>query len=145
VQKVLSDLAHDPGSGKFKDVSQQRDDQQRQGESFGVDVGRANIGVNGWRLGADAIKGAGAMLGKTRLDHSFGLAPAIPSVARSYQALTFYPALTIGSMVIDSTGPILGLSASAIAAFLASSTVSKSPVYVASKAGGIPGARGLAK
>jgi hypothetical protein len=51
----------------------------------------------------------------------------------------------MGSMVIESTGPILGLSASAIAAFLASSTVSKSPVYVASKAGIMPGARGLAK
>jgi hypothetical protein len=47
----------------------------------------------------------------------------------------------MGSMVIESTGPILGLSASAIAAFLASSTVLKSPVYVASKAGGMPGAR----
>jgi hypothetical protein len=33
-------------------------------------------------------------------------------------------------MVIESTAPILGLSASAIAAFLASSTVLKSPVYV---------------
>jgi hypothetical protein len=34
VQKLLSDLARDPGSGKFKDLQQQRDDQQRQGESF---------------------------------------------------------------------------------------------------------------
>jgi hypothetical protein len=51
----------------------------------------------------------------------------------------------MGSMVIESTGPILGLSASAIAAFLASSTVSKSPVYAASKAGIMPGADGLAK
>jgi hypothetical protein len=34
VQKVLSELARDPESGKFKDVHQQRDDQQRQGESF---------------------------------------------------------------------------------------------------------------
>ena len=51
----------------------------------------------------------------------------------------------MGSMVIESTAPTLGLSASAIAAFLASSTVLKSPAYVASKAGGMPGARGLAK
>ncbi len=34
VQKLLSELARDPGSGKFKDLQQQRDDQQRQGESF---------------------------------------------------------------------------------------------------------------
>jgi hypothetical protein len=33
VKKVLSELARDPGSGKFKDLQQQRDDQQRQGES----------------------------------------------------------------------------------------------------------------
>lgn len=51
----------------------------------------------------------------------------------------------MGSIVIESTGPISGLSASAIAALLASSTVPKSPVYVASKAGIMPGARGLAK
>src|SRR5579871_815945 len=51
----------------------------------------------------------------------------------------------MGSMVIESAAAICGLSAPAIAAFLASSTVSKSPVYVASKAGGMPGARGLAK
>jgi hypothetical protein len=28
VQKLLSELARDPGSGKFKDLQQQRDDQQ---------------------------------------------------------------------------------------------------------------------
>jgi len=28
VQKLLSELARDPGSGKFKDLHQQRDDQQ---------------------------------------------------------------------------------------------------------------------
>jgi len=36
--------------------------------------------------------------------------------------------------MMESTGPILGLAASAIAAFLASSTVLKSPVGAASKA-----------
>ena len=30
VQKLLSELARDPGSGKFKDLHQQKDDQQRQ-------------------------------------------------------------------------------------------------------------------
>ena len=34
VQKVLSELARDPGSGKFKDLQQQKDDQQLQMESF---------------------------------------------------------------------------------------------------------------
>jgi hypothetical protein len=35
VQKALSELARDPGSGKFKDLQQQRGgDQQRQSESF---------------------------------------------------------------------------------------------------------------
>src|SRR5437588_1008362 len=33
---------------------------------------------------------------ETRRGRSFGLAPAFPSAARSYQALTFYPALTYG-------------------------------------------------
>ena len=33
-------------------------------------------------------------LKESRRGHSFGLAPAFPSGARSYQALTFYPALT---------------------------------------------------
>src|SRR6516165_9733151 len=33
---------------------------------------------------------------ETRRGRSFGLAPAFPSSARSYQALTFYPALTYG-------------------------------------------------
>jgi hypothetical protein len=28
VQKLLSELARDPGSGKFKDLHQQKDDQQ---------------------------------------------------------------------------------------------------------------------
>ena len=82
---------------------------------------------------------------ETRRGRSFGFAPAFPSAARSYQALTFYPALTYGVDGDQSTGPILGFSASAIAAFLASSTVLKSPVYVASKAGIMPGPRGLAK
>ena len=30
VQKLLSELARDPGSGKFKDLQQQKDDQQLQ-------------------------------------------------------------------------------------------------------------------
>jgi len=35
VQKVLSELARDPGNGKFKDLQQQKDDQQLQPmESF---------------------------------------------------------------------------------------------------------------
>ena len=35
VQKLLSELARDPGSGKFKDLQQQKDEQQRQPmESF---------------------------------------------------------------------------------------------------------------
>ena len=35
VQKLLSELARDPGSGKFKDLQQQKDDQQlRPMESF---------------------------------------------------------------------------------------------------------------
>jgi hypothetical protein len=44
-QKLLSELARDPGSGKFKDLSQQRDDQQLQpmlggsGGSWGCGVG----------------------------------------------------------------------------------------------------------
>jgi len=33
---------------------------------------------------------------ETRRGRSFGFAPAFPSAARSYQALTFYPALTYG-------------------------------------------------
>ena len=38
VRKLLAELARDPGSGNFKDLSQQRDDQQlppmQRGESF---------------------------------------------------------------------------------------------------------------
>jgi len=34
VQKVLSELARDPGNGKFKDLQQQKDDQQVPMESF---------------------------------------------------------------------------------------------------------------
>ena len=45
MRKLLGELARDPGSGKFKDVSQQRDDQQRQGESFSV-WGQAAVGTN---------------------------------------------------------------------------------------------------
>ena len=45
VQKVLSELACDPGSGKFKDLQQQKDDQQRQGESFSA-WGQGAVGTN---------------------------------------------------------------------------------------------------
>jgi hypothetical protein len=45
VQKVLSELARDPGSGKFKDLQQQKDDQQPQGESFSV-WGQGAVGTN---------------------------------------------------------------------------------------------------
>jgi hypothetical protein len=41
VQKLLSELARDPGSGKFKDLQQQKDDQQPMQKSF---VG----GQGGW-------------------------------------------------------------------------------------------------
>ena len=44
VQKVLSELARDPDSGKFKDLSQQRDE-QRQIESFSV-WGQGAVGTN---------------------------------------------------------------------------------------------------
>jgi hypothetical protein len=45
VQKLLSELARDPGSGKFKNLQQQRDDQQRQGESFSA-WGVGAVGTN---------------------------------------------------------------------------------------------------
>lgn len=45
VQKLLSELARDPGSGKFKDLQQQKDDQQPQGESFSV-WGQGAVGTN---------------------------------------------------------------------------------------------------
>jgi hypothetical protein len=45
VQKVLSELARDPSSGKFKDLHQQRDDQQHQGESFSA-WGQGAVGTN---------------------------------------------------------------------------------------------------
>jgi hypothetical protein len=35
VQKLLSELARDPGSGKFKDLQQQKDDQQQRPELGG--------------------------------------------------------------------------------------------------------------
>jgi hypothetical protein len=43
-----------------------------------------------------AANSALALAGATVAARSFGLAPAFPSGARSYQALTFYPALTYG-------------------------------------------------
>jgi hypothetical protein len=45
VRKLLGELARDPGSGKFKDLHQQRDDQQRQGESFSG-WGQGAVGTN---------------------------------------------------------------------------------------------------
>jgi hypothetical protein len=50
VRKLLSDLACDPGVGKFKDVHQQRDDQQREPMRRpvqGEDVGGASQGGSG--------------------------------------------------------------------------------------------------
>jgi hypothetical protein len=44
VRKMLAELARDPGSGKFKDLSQQRDE-QRQTESFSV-WGQGAVGTN---------------------------------------------------------------------------------------------------
>ncbi|MGB8630152.1 MAG: hypothetical protein WCD69_12290 [Xanthobacteraceae bacterium] len=44
-QKLLSELARDPGSGKFKDLQQGKDDQQRQSESFSV-WGQGAVGTN---------------------------------------------------------------------------------------------------
>ncbi|MGB8629114.1 MAG: hypothetical protein WCD69_06955 [Xanthobacteraceae bacterium] len=44
VRKLLVELARDPGSGKFKDLSQQRDE-QRQIESFSV-WGQGAVGTN---------------------------------------------------------------------------------------------------
>ena len=45
VQKLLSELARDPSSGKFKDLQQQKDDQQPRGESFSV-WGQGAVGTN---------------------------------------------------------------------------------------------------
>jgi hypothetical protein len=51
VQKLLSELARDPGSGKFKDLHQQKDDQQLQpmqrGESSGSSWGGGVAGGSG--------------------------------------------------------------------------------------------------
>jgi hypothetical protein len=41
VQKLLSELARDPGSGKFKDLQQQQDDQQ-------LDPMRSSGSVSSW-------------------------------------------------------------------------------------------------
>jgi len=47
VQKVLSELARDPGSGKFKDLQQQKDDQQLQPmESFSSWPQGGGVGTN---------------------------------------------------------------------------------------------------
>ena len=45
VRKLLAELARDPGSGKFKDLQQGKDDQQRQSESFSV-WGQGAVGTN---------------------------------------------------------------------------------------------------
>jgi hypothetical protein len=46
VQKALSELARDPGSGKFKDLQQQKDDQQLQ-PMLGGSGGSWGCGVAG--------------------------------------------------------------------------------------------------
>ena len=47
VQKLLSELARDPGSGNFKDLQQQRgDDHQRQLESFSGWASGNGPGIN---------------------------------------------------------------------------------------------------
>jgi hypothetical protein len=45
VQKVLSELARDPGTADFKDLQRQTDDQQRQAESFSA-WGVGAVGTN---------------------------------------------------------------------------------------------------
>jgi len=47
VQKLLSELARDPGSGKFKDVEHQRDDQQLQPMQRPYVGGQAGWGSSG--------------------------------------------------------------------------------------------------
>jgi len=47
VQKLLSELARDPGSGKFKDLQQQRDDQQLQPMQRPYVGGQAGWGSSG--------------------------------------------------------------------------------------------------
>ena len=91
------------------------------------------------------MEGKHALKNATRCGRSFGLAPAFPPAARSYQALTFYPALTHGvdGDRIDSANfRIIGVGNRGLSGIVYRI---KSPVYVASKAGGMPGARGLAK
>jgi hypothetical protein len=47
VRKLLSELARDPGSGKFKDLQQQRDDQQPQSSgSNSCWGGGSGVGAN---------------------------------------------------------------------------------------------------
>jgi hypothetical protein len=47
VQKLLSELARDPGSGKFKDLQQQKDDQQGQPMQKPYLGGQAGWGSSG--------------------------------------------------------------------------------------------------
>jgi hypothetical protein len=46
VRKLLSELARDPGSGKFKDLQQQKDDQQQKPE-LGGQAGWGSSGGSG--------------------------------------------------------------------------------------------------
>jgi hypothetical protein len=48
VQKVLSEMARDPGSSEFKELSQQKDDQQPMQKSFvGGQAGWGSSGGSG--------------------------------------------------------------------------------------------------
>jgi hypothetical protein len=47
VQKLLSELARDPGSGKFKDLQQQKDDQSMQKPELGGQAGWGSSGGSG--------------------------------------------------------------------------------------------------
>jgi hypothetical protein len=53
VRKLLSELARDPGSGKFKDLQQQKDDQQLQPMQSPV------LGASGGSWGCGAAGGSG--------------------------------------------------------------------------------------
>jgi hypothetical protein len=47
VQKLLSELARGPGSGKFKDLQQQKDDQSMQKPELGGQAGWGSSGGSG--------------------------------------------------------------------------------------------------
>jgi hypothetical protein len=75
VQKLLSELARDPGSGKFKDLHQQKDDQQRQPMQK-PDVGASRRSLRSARLSR-------ADIGCTRASPLLALRPCKRPVARS--------------------------------------------------------------